>query len=434
AFPEYLRAAGYYCTNNFKTDYQFGNPKTIWDDNSRTAHYKNRPNKDQPFFAVFNVVLTHESNNWEPGNITDPKSVKVPPYYPDTEIVRKSIARSYDNISKMDSIAGAYLEELEELGLSENTIVFFWSDHGDGLPRGKRWLYDSGTKIPLIIRWPGVTQPESLNNELVSTIDLAPTVLSMAGIEPPTHMQGRIILGDQKESEPEYLFSHRDRFDEAYDMVRSVRSKKYLYIRNYYPEKPYVLWVPYRNRSPIMKELFRYQRENKLNKIQQLWMSSSRPPIEFYDVVKDPYQIINLANDETYKEQRELMSTRLDQWRLETKDLGDYSESELLELWWDNGVQPITKEPVIIPNTENNPGLTHIDKPKININGPAFIDLHCSTQGASITYLIENEDDASWKLYSGPIFLKQGITVIRAIACRYGYKDSNEMRCEITVN
>ena len=156
-------------------------------------------------------------------------------------------------------------------------------------------------------------------------------------------------------------------------------------------------------------------------------------PIEFYDVVKDPYQINNLANDEAYKEQRDIMGDRLDHWRLETKDLGDYSESELLELWWDNGVQPITKEPVIIPNYENNPGLEHVDTSKIQIIGPAFIDLYSPTQGASITYLIENEDDSSWKLYSGPIILQQGTTVIRAIACRYGYINSSEMRCEITV-
>ena len=159
AFTEYMRAAGYYCTNNNKTDYQFAKdpvPASIWDECSRTAHYKNRSDKNQPFFAVFNWTGTHESQNWDITNVkTDPKRVKVPPYYPDNEIIRKNIAKMYDNIASLDSVVGVLLNELEKEGELDNTIIFFWGDHGDGLPRAKRWLYDSGLNIPLIIRFPG---------------------------------------------------------------------------------------------------------------------------------------------------------------------------------------------------------------------------------------------------------------------------------------
>src|SRR5512133_1138334 len=158
AFTEYMRVAGYYCTNNSKTDYQFAKdpvPASIWDECSKTAHYKNRSDKSQPFFAVFNWVGTHESQNWDISKIkTDPKKVKLPPYWPDTEIVRRNYAKMYDNIARLDSVVGALISELEKEGELENTIIFFWGDHGDGLPRGKRWLYDSGLNIPLIIRFP----------------------------------------------------------------------------------------------------------------------------------------------------------------------------------------------------------------------------------------------------------------------------------------
>jgi arylsulfatase A-like enzyme len=189
-FTEYLRAAGYYCTNNSKTDYQFATPVTAWDECGRKAHYRHRPDKDQPFFAVFNFTTTHESRNWPDPEETEPSGVEVPPYYPDTLTVRKDIARLYDNIAKMDQQAGETLKQLQEEGLADNTIVFFWSDHGDGLPRAKRWLYDSGTHVPMIIRWPGRIEPGSVNEDLVSSIDLGPTVLSLAGVNVPAHMQG----------------------------------------------------------------------------------------------------------------------------------------------------------------------------------------------------------------------------------------------------
>ena len=161
AFPEYLRAAGYYTSNRAKTDYQFGVPFTIWDDLGPNAHWRNRTDKTQPFFSVFNLEVTHESQIFpsSPARkgkplVTDPARVPVPPYYPDTPAIRQELARMYDNIADMDGQVGEILKQLEADGLSDNTVVFYWSDHGDGVPRSKRSLYDSGLRVPLMIRWP----------------------------------------------------------------------------------------------------------------------------------------------------------------------------------------------------------------------------------------------------------------------------------------
>ncbi|MFA7155696.1 MAG: sulfatase, partial [Proteiniphilum sp.] len=246
AFTEYLRANGYYCTNNSKTDYQFAKdpvPESIWDECGNQAHYKNRPDKNQPFFAVFNYTGTHESRNWDISRVkTDPDKVKVPPYYPDTDIVRRNLAKMYDNTARLDSVVGRLLDELEKEGLVNNTVIFFWGDHGDGLPRAKRWLYDSGLNIPLIIRFPDKRDAGSVNNDLISSIDLGPTVLSLSGTPVPVHMQGQPFLGFQAGEAREYVFAARDRVDESYDMMRSVRNKKYLYIQNYYPNEPLSVW------------------------------------------------------------------------------------------------------------------------------------------------------------------------------------------------
>ena len=206
AFPEYLRAAGYFTSNRAKTDYQFGVPFTIWDDLGNGAHWRNRPDAQQPFFSVFNLEITHESRIFpsSPARkgkplVTDLAKITVPPYYPDTPVVREELARMYDNIADLDGQVAEILKQLEDDGLAENTIVFYWSDHGDGVPRAKRSLYDSGLRVPLMIRWPKAlaptTTPGSVNDELVSLLDLAPTVLAIAGVEIPTHLQGRPLLG-----------------------------------------------------------------------------------------------------------------------------------------------------------------------------------------------------------------------------------------------
>jgi N-sulfoglucosamine sulfohydrolase len=427
AFTEYLRLAGYYCTNNNKTDYQFAKdpvPASIWDECSRTAHYKNRPDKNQPFFAVFNYLGTHESQNWDIKNVkTDPASVKVPPYYPDTEIVRRNLAKMYDNTARLDSVVGKLLKELEEEGVADNTIVFFWGDHGDGLPRAKRWLYDSGLNIPLVIRWPGHLKAGSADERLISSIDFGPSVLSLAGVEIPVHMQGRAFLGKQQTEPRKYVFAARDRVDESYDMMRSVRSEDYLYIRNFYPEVSYNIWIPYLNRMPIMQEMMRLDAEGKLNLNQQKWMAPSRPAEELYDVKADPFQLTNLARNPKYDKILGKYRKLQDEWTLATHDMGHLNEAEMIGQMWPGGQQPVTDKPYFIVNAQEDRGLKNIREGG-TYSSPMTISLYCPTQGASMVYSIGDESQGKWKLYSGPFRPEKGTLNLRAKAVRYGYIES----------
>lgn len=430
AFTEYLRVAGYYCTNNNKTDYQFAKdpvPASIWDDCSKTAHYKNRPDKSQPFFAVFNHVGTHESQNWDISKVkTDPKRVVVPPYYPDTEIVRRNLAKSYDNIARLDSVVADLLAELEREGEAENTIVFFWGDHGDGLPRAKRWLYDSGLNIPLIIKWPGNIKPGIVNDQLISSIDFGPTVLSMAGVTVPSHMQGQPFLGNEVAEPRQYVFGARDRVDESYDMIRSVRSKDYLYIRNFYPNEPYHIWVPYLNKMPIMQEVMRLDAEGKLNSAQKSWMAETRPPEELYDVKADPFQLSNLADDPKYKTVLAEMRLQQDNWALTTNDLGRMNEPEMIEQMWPGGKQPVTDKPYFIVNAPEDRGSKNYQTGG-TFSAPMTLAFYCPTHGASIVYSTDTGNKPAWKLYSGLLRLAIGKNTVRIKAVRYGYKDSDEI-------
>lgn len=430
AFTEYLRVAGYYCTNNAKTDYQFAKdpvPASIWDDCGRTAHYKNRPDKSQPFFAVFNHLGTHESQNWDISKVkTDPKSVKVPPYYPDTEIVRRNLAKMYDNIAELDSVVANFLSELDREGLAENTIIFFWGDHGDGLPRAKRWLYDSGLNIPLVIRWPGHIKPGSVSNQMISSIDFGPTVLSLAGVKVPIHMQGRPFLGKQSAEPRQYVFGARDRVDESYDMIRSVRSKDYLYIRNFYPNEPFNIWVPYLNKMPIMQEMMKLDAEDKLGADQKKWMADIRPAEELYDVKSDSFQLNNLSEKPKYKKVLAEMRQQLDGWTVTTGDMGHRNESEMIEQMWPGGKQPVTDKPYFVVNAPEDRGLKNYQTGG-DFTSPMTVAFYCPTQGASIVYTLESDKKPAWKLYSGPLKLKKGTSTIRLKAIRYGYKDSDEI-------
>lgn len=431
AFTEYMRRAGYYCTNNNKTDYQFSKdpvPASIWDECSRTAHYKNRQDKNQPFFAVFNWTGTHESQNWDISKVkTDPKSVKVPPYYPDNEVIRTNIAKMYDNIARFDSVVGVLLNELEKAGELENTIIFLWGDHGDGLPRAKRWLYDSGLNIPLIIKFPGKSKSGIVDDRLISSIDFGPTVLSLAGIPVPAHMQGIPFLGDKAGQPREAVFAARDRVDESYDMIRSVRTKNYLYIRNYYPNEPFPIWVPYLSNMPIYKEMLRLDAEGKLTGPQKSWMAYYRPPEELYDVLADPYQIRNLIDDPKMKEVLEALRKMHEQWTLETGDLGHMNEPEMIEQMWPGGRQPVTDVPYFIINS---PEERHIKNYRLGgtYSSPMTLGFYCPTHGASVVYTFEDKENPHWLLYSGPLHLKPGAYDLRVKAARYGYRDSEELK------
>jgi arylsulfatase A-like enzyme len=390
-------------------------PITAWDksegyraDTTTRPVWRNRGD-GQPFFIVINTMRTHESRVWpdstEPA-ITDPRAVSVPPYYPDTPTVRSDLARHYDNIARMDEWVGQILDLLDQDGLAESTVVFFWSDHGDGLPRAKRWLYDSGLRVPLIIRWPGQIEPGSVDSTLVSFLDLAPTVLSIANVDIPIHLQGRIIAGNRAEPPPEFLFGARDRIDGSYDRVRSVRNRHFKYIRNYYPEKPYILYVPYRDRMPTMQELLKLKEDNTASGPVGLWLRDSRPPEELYDTSTDPHEVENLAFKPAYTEIRQTMGAALDEWELETGDLGSIPESELVERMWPNGEQPVTAPPEFI------------------FRGDRLV-IRCVTEGASAAYATNDRNEAHWLLYTHPLNPSSGST-LRARCIRYGFKASPE--------
>jgi N-sulfoglucosamine sulfohydrolase len=238
-FPEYLRKAGYYCTNNEKQDYQFTPPVTVWDENGPAASFRNRP-REKPFFAVFNFMITHESQLFgrQDSLLVDGSRLTVPPIYPDTKTVRHDMARMLTNIERMDSQVGELIQQLKEDGLYDNTVIFFYSDHGGTLPWMKREVLERGTHIPLIVRFPGATNAGTVDTGLISAVDFAPAVLSLAGVPIPAYMQGQAFLGPQKTKTPrQYVFAARDRMDTEYDRVRMVRDKQFRYLYNYMPGK-----------------------------------------------------------------------------------------------------------------------------------------------------------------------------------------------------
>jgi arylsulfatase A-like enzyme len=439
AFPEYLRAAGYYTTNRTKTDYQFGVPFTIWDDLGKGAHWRNRTEKGQPFFSVFNIEVTHESQIFpsSPARkgkppVTDAAKIQVPPYYPDTPAVRDELARMYDNIADMDTQVGEILQQLEEDGLTENTIVFYWSDHGDGIPRAKRSLYDSGLRVPLMIRWPQAlgssVKPGTVNGDLVSFIDLAPTVLALAGVEIPSHMQGRVLAGDRAGPPPGMVFAARDRMDIEYDMIRSARDARFLYIRNFTPELPYAGHVIYRNQSAIMQEWFRLQAARALTGPAALWMRTHRRPEELYDTDRDPHQIHDLSQDPAHGATLTRMRTAVTDWMTRIGDQGLINEAEMVQRMWPGGVQPDTAQPYIVPRRTAD---TPARPPSMKLEGPTEIVIFVPTQGASVGYTMEEGPMAKWRLYTGPILVDTPVT-LRARAIRYGYKESPETRLTFT--
>lgn len=350
-FPEYLREAGYYCSNNSKTDYNFQHPPSAWDESSKQAHWRKRA-EGQRFFSVFNLTITHESqirlrgNDYtrrsarlRPEDRQDPsKLTTLPPYYPDTAESRRDWAQYYELITAMDYQAADILKQLDEDGLADDTIVFFWSDHGVGLPRAKRWLYDSGCRVPLIVRIPegfrvdeqGV--PGTSDDQLISLIDLGPTVLNLAGVPVPEHMQGQPFLGLDLPKPRRHIFGARDRVDERYDIIRTVRERRYRYVRNYEPFRPYYQHVSYAEVTPTMKELRRLHAEGNLERAAEQFMAEEKPVEELYDLENDPHEVNNLASSRKHQRQlRRLRGVHV-KWMMETRDLGLIPEAEVAEM------------------------------------------------------------------------------------------------------
>jgi len=350
-YPQLLREAGYYCTNNRKEDYNlYYTSDQIWDESGRTAHWRNRKDKNQAFFAVFNLTMTHEScinSKQKHDQVTrelpahlraDPDKLVLPPYYPDTEKVRELWARHYDNISMMDITVGGILKQVEEDGLMENTILFFYSDHGTGSPRHKRWLYDSGLKVPFIVVAPPRYQhllrgkPGTENDELVSFIDLAPTVLNLAGISIPENMQGRAFLGNNLKPERAFAYAARDRMDERYDMQRAVRSKRFKYIRYYESYKPFTQYMNTPEQGEIMKAIWAAAKDGSLPPEGAHIVAPYKPDEELFDLKNDPYELHNLKDDPKYQEKLIEMRQAHARWSDNSKDAGLIPET-IMRAW-----------------------------------------------------------------------------------------------------
>jgi uncharacterized sulfatase len=336
-YPQYLRAAGYYCTNNSKEDYNLEKPGQVWDESSEKAHWRNRK-RGQPFFAIFNFTQTHESQiRTRPHTfVHDPAKVRIPAYHPDTPEVRLDWAQYYDNITTVDSLAAKVLKELDDDGLAENTIVFYYADHGAGMPRGKRWPYNSGLQVPVIVhfpeKWRQLAPPEyrpgGESFRLISFVDFAPTLLSLCGIEPPRHMQGRPFAGPHLAPEPEFLFGFRDRMDERYDLVRSVRDGRYVYIRNYMPHRVYGQYIDYMFQTPttrVWKSLFE---QGRLDPFQETFWTEKQSE-ELYDLLEDRDEVDNRIDFPALRPVAARMRAALRDWQRKIRDLGFLPEGEI---------------------------------------------------------------------------------------------------------
>jgi uncharacterized sulfatase len=404
-FTEYLRAAGYDCSNQSKTDYQFDPLFTAWDTNKGDWRNPDRQS-GQPFFCVINLGCSHESQCWDITKLAhDAEKAPLPAFYPDTPKVRSGVARYYDQVTEMDRQMGAILKRLEADGLAGNTIVFFWGDHGRGLPRYKRWPYETGLRVPLLVRWPGQLKPGSVNDELVCLTDLAPTVLGLAGVKNPGYIQGRALLGEQEGPEPQYAFGGRNRMDlTSDDLIRTCRDKRFRYIHNFTPQVPYAQKIPYMEKSPILQEWRRLNAAGELAGPQTLWFAPHKPEEELYDTTADPDEANNLAGKPEHAATLKRMRTALDTWMTDIHELGGVPEEQLIERFWPGHKQPVTATPVIETAADGTVTIT------------------CATPGASIGYRLGKSQ--AWDVFATPFKVKEAL---HAKAIRLGYKVSKEI-------
>jgi arylsulfatase A-like enzyme len=330
-YPELLRAAGYYATNNSKSDYNLADAGQPWDESSPKAHYRNRK-RGQPFFAVFNFTTSHESQVApKPGKNSfrvPPEKVVLPPYHPDTPVIRRDWANYYDQMTRLDVQVGELLKELALEGLADETIVVYNSDHGGALPRGKRNIHDSGTRVPLIIRLPNKwaalapAAPGEWVDQLVSFVDLPATFLSLCGASVPKNYQGKVFLGPRQDPPRQYVFLYRGRMDERYDTVRAVRDRQFRYIHNYSPQRSWGQHYAYPFEVlPSMRSWHAAFEAGKCNAVQARYWQE-KPAEELYDVAADPFEIHNLAGDPRYADRLQNMRRTLRDEMIATRDTG----------------------------------------------------------------------------------------------------------------
>ena len=429
AFPEILRKQGYFTFTNDKLDYQFSGifpgsgPFTIWNSEKDKFGWRNRKNSE-PFFGMINLIITHESGIFRGKmNSVDtqaiklmqqtrqmlyeapvkPENVIVPPFLPDTSEVRKDIARAYNNIYILDIEVKEIIDQLKKDNILDDTIIIFTSDHGDGLPRYKRELFDTGINVPFITLIPkkfsSWQKPGEKIYDLVSFLDIAPTVLDLAGVSIPSYMDGKSIFGNEKN---EYIFAARDRLDSFKGKTRAVRNKDYKFIKNYSLGIVGAQKLSFRESLMSMKELRKMYENNELNEIQKIWLELI-PELQLYDLNEDPYEINNLAYDPNYKEKVLLLENVLEQWIEKNNFHGHLEEEDLIEVFWPANTQPQTKEPLY--SVEN--GFLHLKNNDVS-------------KDASIGF---SYDGKNWEVYSEPIEIKKNKKIYFK-AVRYGWKES----------
>ncbi|QIF01604.1 sulfatase-like hydrolase/transferase [Roseimicrobium sp. ORNL1] len=355
-YPQMLREAGYYCTNNSKEDYNLQKTKTtegkdaVWDASGKNAHWKNR-GKDQPFFAIFNFTETHESQIRQPGHklVHDPAKAQVPPYHPDTPESRHDWAQYADNITEMDGLFAEKLKEMEDAGLAEDTIVFFYGDHGAGMPRHKRWPYNSGLRVPFIVHFPKKWEhlapkgyaPGAKSEELISFVDLSPTLLSIIGQPAPDYLQGRAFCGSHAKPAPAFLFGFRGRMDERQDLVRSVTDGRYVYLRQYMPHLPYGQHINYMMQMPTAQVWKKAYDEGRATPEQAMFWKPTKPVEELYDLQSDPHEVKNLAEDPASLDTLIKLRAAHRKQMKDTRDIGFIPEAERLRLSGDRSPRDV---------------------------------------------------------------------------------------------
>lgn len=337
-YPQFLREAGYYCTNNSKEDYNLAKPEGVWDESSGNANWKKR--KDgQPFFAIFNETCSHESQLRKRPHVAihDPAKVRVPAYHPDTPEVRQDWAQYYDQVTLADASAGKRLKELEEAGLAADTIVFYYADHGSGMPRNKRWPCNSGLQVPMVVyfppNWKHLAPKEYgagvKSDRLVSFVDLAPTLLSIIGVQPPEWMQGHAFAGKfQTEPQP-FVYGFRGRMDERIDTVRSVTDGRFVYLRNYMPHLSQAQHVSYQFETPSTRVWRKLFDEGKLTPEQSIFWKEPKDAEELYDLQSDPDEVHNLAAKPEHAETLAKMRAAQESLALKIRDVGLLPEGEM---------------------------------------------------------------------------------------------------------
>ncbi len=346
-FPTYLRTAGYYASNNVKEDYNFATPRGSWDESSNTAHWRNRA-PGQPFVSVFNFTVTHQSQIFcddaayvkntrrlTPAQRRDPAKVVVPPFHPDIPEFRREWARHYENVTAMDYQVGDVLAELARDGLAEDTIVFFFSDHGTGMPGVKMWAWGPSLQVPFMVRFPKKWQhlapalPGGTTDRMVSFVDFAPTILSLTGVTAPAYFQGVAFLGAKAGAPRDLVFGGKERQGEAVDLVRYVRDRRFQYLRNFHPHLPHGQFMSYNWQHASMRAWEQLHRDGKLSGPPARFFAPRKPAEELYDVQADPWQVRNLAADPAYAAELARLRAALAAQMQAAGDLGLLPEREL---------------------------------------------------------------------------------------------------------